>query len=212
MSNSNLKQSILNCSKTNLSFEIEDNHPLFSKQWNSYEEFKRDLEQFQTSENVILSVVFSKLIQNNQSLKDKFHYQSCTIKCKHGTRQRNNLVNGSRPNQHTFVSGCEFGGILKYNETTQKLYFSKVLSTAHSNHPTSSEIYQVIKRNDLFKENNEATKLAETLINAKAPIHNILYQLNNQFSLKLKHKDLHNYRQNIHKINCWSVYDSIRYN
>ena len=193
----NLSQSILSFKKTNLNFEREENHQLFSKKWNSYNEFKFDFEQYQKTENVILSIVDSRLIKNNQDLKDKFYYELCVIKCKHGTKQRSNVVNGSRPNQHTFISGCEFGGCLKYNASLQHLYFSKVFSTVHTKHPSSSEIYQVLKRNDLFKENLEATKVAETLINAKAPVHNILSQLNDKFGLKLKNKDLNNYKQNV---------------
>ena len=76
---------------------LEDEHPFFSKTWNSYSEFKQDLDKYQTDENILLSTVNSKLIKNNDLLKQQFHYEYCQIKCKHGTKQRSNKVDNSRP-------------------------------------------------------------------------------------------------------------------
>ena len=77
----------------------------------------------------------SKLIKNNDLLKQQFHYDYCQIKCKHGTKQRSNKVDNSRPNQHSYISGCQFGGNLTFSYHLNQLYFSKVYSTKHSNPP-----------------------------------------------------------------------------
>ena len=77
----NLSQSILSFKKTKLNFEREENHQLLSKKWNSYNEFMYDFEQYQKTENVILSIVDSRLIKNNRDLKDKFYYELCVVKC-----------------------------------------------------------------------------------------------------------------------------------
>ena len=41
---------------------LEDEHPFFSKTWNSYSEFKQDLDKYQTDENILLSTVNKNFI------------------------------------------------------------------------------------------------------------------------------------------------------
>jgi hypothetical protein len=60
--------------ETNLSLLNVEEHSFFSKTWNSYSEFKRDLEQYQKDENVILSTFNSKTIKNNDQLKQIFAF------------------------------------------------------------------------------------------------------------------------------------------
>lgn len=173
--------------------EHPDMEDFFLSTFTSLNDFNTKFKDYQDKYFQLLNIRGSHLIKNNEELQAVFYYNDATIVCKHGVKPRNNKVDGSRPNQHTYYTECPFSARLVFNSKIKVLQFSSYKLT--HNHLVSKELYQSytqVKTREL-KQNDQAIKLQSTLQNAKASIYHQVESLNKEYDLNLEAKDLHNY-------------------
>ncbi len=112
----------------------------FEKKFKNYEEFKDQFEDYQTESFQTYSVRTSVAINEHDPLSKIFKYSKIVYLCKHGVKARTKTKDNTRPNQHSYYTGCKSSLTIKFDKKENVLMFHD--SKIEHNHAVKKEVYQ----------------------------------------------------------------------